>query len=186
MADTLEFGLCLYCQRHDKPATPKSWKHGSDATWFFADWIYPIGLVPTTELRWCVAHQSKDFSISPRHRTGTSGNRCGTFLQVVGLSSSVSRKRKTNCVNLSILSCQYSEIRNKRQEWNACFHKGRRLAVPFFPEPSSGACRCRLSAITRDTEKCCLSIFQSAENGRLSYRDALVYTARRTNRRIIF
>jgi len=42
-----------------------------------------------------------------------------------------------------------------------------------------------LSAITRDTEKCCLSIFQSAENGRLSYLDALVYTARRTNRRII-
>lgn len=42
-----------------------------------------------------------------------------------------------------------------------------------------------LSAITRDTEKCCLSIFQSAENGRLSYRDALVYTARRANRRII-
>lgn len=42
-----------------------------------------------------------------------------------------------------------------------------------------------LSAITRETEKCCLSIFQSAENGRLSYLDALVYTARRTNRRII-
>lgn len=42
-----------------------------------------------------------------------------------------------------------------------------------------------LSVITRDTEKCCLSIFRSAENGRLSYRDALVYTARRTNRRII-
>lgn len=42
-----------------------------------------------------------------------------------------------------------------------------------------------LSAITRDTEKCCLSIFQSVENGRLSYRDVLVYTARRTNRRII-
>lgn len=42
-----------------------------------------------------------------------------------------------------------------------------------------------LSAITRDTEKCCLSIFQSAENGRLSYRDALVYTAKRTNRRIV-
>lgn len=42
-----------------------------------------------------------------------------------------------------------------------------------------------LSVITRDTEKCCLSIFQSAENGRLSYRDALVYTTRRTNRRII-
>ena len=42
-----------------------------------------------------------------------------------------------------------------------------------------------LSAITRDTEKCCLSIFQSAENGRLSHLDALVYTVRRTNRRII-
>ncbi|MBD9293020.1 MAG: hypothetical protein EGS78_00140 [Bacteroidales bacterium] len=42
-----------------------------------------------------------------------------------------------------------------------------------------------LSVITRDTEKCCLSIFRSVENGRLSYRDALVYTARRTNRRII-
>lgn len=42
-----------------------------------------------------------------------------------------------------------------------------------------------LSAITRDTEKCCLSIFRSVENGRLSYRNALVYTARRTNRRII-
>ena len=42
-----------------------------------------------------------------------------------------------------------------------------------------------LSAITRDTEKCCLSVFQSAEDGKISYRDALVYTARRTNRRII-
>lgn len=41
-----------------------------------------------------------------------------------------------------------------------------------------------LSAITHDTEKCCLLIFQSAENGRLSYRDALIYTAKRTNRRI--
>lgn len=42
-----------------------------------------------------------------------------------------------------------------------------------------------LSSITRDTEKCCLSIFQSAENGRLSYRDALIYTTKRTNRRVI-
>lgn len=42
-----------------------------------------------------------------------------------------------------------------------------------------------LSAITRDTEKCCLSIFRSAENGKLSYRDALIYTAKRTNRRVI-
>lgn len=42
-----------------------------------------------------------------------------------------------------------------------------------------------LSTITRDTEKCCLSVFQSAEDGKISYRDALIYTARRTNRRII-
>ena len=42
-----------------------------------------------------------------------------------------------------------------------------------------------LSAITNETEKCCLSVFQSAEGGKISYRDALVYTARRTNRRII-
>ena len=42
-----------------------------------------------------------------------------------------------------------------------------------------------LSAITDETEKCCLSVFQSAEDGKLSYRDALVYTAKRTNRRIV-
>lgn len=42
-----------------------------------------------------------------------------------------------------------------------------------------------LSAITRDTEKCCLSMFRSAEDGILSYRDALIYTAKRTNRRIV-
>lgn len=42
-----------------------------------------------------------------------------------------------------------------------------------------------LSAITQDTEKCCLSMFQSAENGTISYQDALIYTARRTNRRIV-
>lgn len=42
-----------------------------------------------------------------------------------------------------------------------------------------------LSAITRDTEKCCLSVFRSAEDGRLSFRDALVYVAKRTNRRIV-
>lgn len=42
-----------------------------------------------------------------------------------------------------------------------------------------------LSAITRDTEKCCLSVFQSAENGTLSYQDALIYTAKRTNRRVV-
>lgn len=32
-----------------------------------------------------------------------------------------------------------------------------------------------LSAITNETEKCCLSVFQSAEGGKISYRDALVY-----------
>lgn len=42
-----------------------------------------------------------------------------------------------------------------------------------------------LSAITDETEKCCLSVFRSAEDGKLSYRDALIYTAKRTNRRII-
>ncbi len=42
-----------------------------------------------------------------------------------------------------------------------------------------------LSAITDETEKCCLSVFQSAEDGNLSYRDALIYTAKRTNRRVI-
>ncbi len=42
-----------------------------------------------------------------------------------------------------------------------------------------------LSAITHETEKCCLSVFQSAEGGKISCRDALVYTTRRTNRRIV-
>lgn len=42
-----------------------------------------------------------------------------------------------------------------------------------------------LSAITDETEKCCLSVFRSAEDSKLSYRDALIYTAKRTNRRIV-
>ena len=41
-----------------------------------------------------------------------------------------------------------------------------------------------LSAITHRTEKCCLSVFQSAENDRIPYQDALMYFAKRTNRRI--
>lgn len=41
-----------------------------------------------------------------------------------------------------------------------------------------------LSAITHRTEKCCLSVFQSAESGRLPYQDALIYFTKRTNRRI--
>ena len=42
-----------------------------------------------------------------------------------------------------------------------------------------------LSAITDETEKCCLSVFRSAEDGKLSCRDVLIYTAKRTNRRIV-
>lgn len=42
-----------------------------------------------------------------------------------------------------------------------------------------------LSAITDETEKCCLSVFRSAEDGNLSHRDALIYTAKRTNRRVV-
>lgn len=42
-----------------------------------------------------------------------------------------------------------------------------------------------LSAITRNTEKCCMAIFQSAGNGSIPYLDALVYTAKRTARRIV-
>ena len=42
-----------------------------------------------------------------------------------------------------------------------------------------------LSAIADETEKCCLSVFQSAEDGKISYRDALIYTAKRTNRRVV-
>lgn len=42
-----------------------------------------------------------------------------------------------------------------------------------------------LSAITDKTEKCCFSMFQSAEDGKISYRDVLIYTAKRTNRRIV-
>ena len=42
-----------------------------------------------------------------------------------------------------------------------------------------------LSAITGGTEQCCLSVFQPAENGKFSYRDALIYFAKRTDRRIV-
>ena len=42
-----------------------------------------------------------------------------------------------------------------------------------------------LSAITHGTEKCCISVFQSADSGKLSYQDALIYLSRRTNRRIV-
>lgn len=42
-----------------------------------------------------------------------------------------------------------------------------------------------LSAITSGTEKCSLLVFQSAEDGNLSYQDALIYFAKRTDRRIV-
>ena len=42
-----------------------------------------------------------------------------------------------------------------------------------------------LSTITQLTEKCCLSVFQATENGTISYDDALIYMAKRTNRRVI-
>lgn len=42
-----------------------------------------------------------------------------------------------------------------------------------------------LSAITQLTEKCCLSVFQATENGTISYDDAMIYMAKRTNRRVI-
>lgn len=41
-----------------------------------------------------------------------------------------------------------------------------------------------LSAVTQDTEKCCMAIFHSAGNGSIPYMDAIVYTAGRTARRI--
>lgn len=42
-----------------------------------------------------------------------------------------------------ILSCQYSEIRNRLQGQDVSLYTRGRQAVPFFPEPSSEACRCR-------------------------------------------
>ena len=56
-----------------------------------------------------------------------------------------------------------------------------RSFLSHLPELADAA----MSAIADETEKCYLSVFQSAEDGKISYRDALVYTARRTNRRII-
>lgn len=41
-----------------------------------------------------------------------------------------------------------------------------------------------LSAVTQNTEECCMAIFQSSGNGSIPYLDALVYTAKRTARRI--
>lgn len=42
-----------------------------------------------------------------------------------------------------------------------------------------------LSDITRDTERCCSIVFNAAKRGKISYRDATIYMAMRTNRRVI-
>lgn len=42
-----------------------------------------------------------------------------------------------------------------------------------------------LSDITRATEKCCSQVFDAANRGGVSYRDAMVYMALRNNRRIV-
>ena len=39
--------------------------------------------------------------------------------------------------------------------------------------------------ITRKTERCCLLVLQSAANGELTYKDAMVYLSMRTNRRLL-
>ena len=42
-----------------------------------------------------------------------------------------------------------------------------------------------MSDLTKDTERCCSLVFLAAENKEISYRDAMIYMAMRTNRRII-
>ena len=42
-----------------------------------------------------------------------------------------------------------------------------------------------LSDITKDTEQCCSQVFIAAENKEIPYRDAMIYMAMRTNRRLI-
>lgn len=42
-----------------------------------------------------------------------------------------------------------------------------------------------LSDITKDTEQCCSQVYIAAENKEISYRDAMIYMAMRTNRRLI-
>ena len=39
--------------------------------------------------------------------------------------------------------------------------------------------------ITRDTERCCMQVFQAAEREELSYKEAMIYLAMRTNRRLL-
>ena len=42
-----------------------------------------------------------------------------------------------------------------------------------------------LSDITHDTEQCCVEVFHAAERNDITYRDAMIYLAMRTNRRLI-
>lgn len=42
-----------------------------------------------------------------------------------------------------------------------------------------------MSDISKDTEQCCSRVFIAAENEEISYRDAMIYMAMRTNRRLI-
>ena len=42
-----------------------------------------------------------------------------------------------------------------------------------------------LSDITHDTERCCAQIFLAAERNDITYRNAMIYLAMRTNRRLI-
>ena len=45
--------------------------------------------------------------------------------------------------------------------------------------------KANMGDITRNTEKCCLQIFLAAEREEITYQDAMVYLAMRTNRRLI-
>ena len=42
-----------------------------------------------------------------------------------------------------------------------------------------------LSGVTRDTEKCCSEVFLAAERQEITYKEAMIYMAMRTNRRLI-
>ena len=43
----------------------------------------------------------------------------------------------------------------------------------------------KLSDITHDTERCCAQVFHAAERNDITHRDAMIYLAMRTNRRLI-
>lgn len=45
--------------------------------------------------------------------------------------------------------------------------------------------RMNVTDISRDTEKCCMLVFQAAEREELSYKEAMIYLTMRTNRRLL-